>query len=688
MSKISIPIELPAISKHFSASYSKVRKPTGVEYMLLSIIGTVSMEHDTWGEVMDSLKIQKKVFDMVFKPALEQMASSDANAEDGMIYFEDTPTFESFIGEITFTKSGKQAFESGVIAEKIESFNRDAYFTPASASNCYVPRFSAVYSDRFDETRFSDIQPDDQMIENMIKVSKKAYGVPDDADIFDIVIEKQKEIECYRNDVILELDQNTGTFSISAKDLEENFLKNRYDSNDLISSIPDNVFKSKNKDIVFKSFRDTVPNWERYTTFLPFDINIKDSKLILLGSDLVNSDRYAHSVELGCDILSIESSVLGYEYCLVRLPASIDGFPGTTLCNLVIRRTINDDAIREILVSIARKKDITSINGLKEAIATLSISNDDNLILEFVEECLSKSKNIRSDIETLQNFRKEKWYKNLPEIIEKTLSESTMIKDPQNAVRILTETNTQIDGKLLANRFKREDIISNMDLSDKLLPLVRNKNKLISTLGIEDGLVNCILDNSCADYVQPPMSTASNMSKNLKRIKSGLGIVSPSEYNLDLDGLSKEKRKELSGLTSTFRKDFAALKEFVRSASRFSELAFYDTALGSISPSLTDLENLQPSEKQDDRLFGITLGVMLEHNLREIVTGSTLENMLIQAHEEGFITDGDYKVLDDFRNFRNSCAHDIDVPPLDKNKKRRLISLVKSIRPEPLEEKQ
>ena len=68
MASVRVKLKLPAIAKDFNASYSQVIKPSGVGYTLLTIIGTRSLREQTWGRVMEMMRIPEDLSESMFWP--------------------------------------------------------------------------------------------------------------------------------------------------------------------------------------------------------------------------------------------------------------------------------------------------------------------------------------------------------------------------------------------------------------------------------------------------------------------------------------------------------------------------------------------------------------------------------------------------------------------------------------------
>lgn len=61
MSTFGIKIDMPVFERPFSASCSRVEKLSGVQYLLLKIIGTRPFRSKSWRDVMEVLRIPEEV---------------------------------------------------------------------------------------------------------------------------------------------------------------------------------------------------------------------------------------------------------------------------------------------------------------------------------------------------------------------------------------------------------------------------------------------------------------------------------------------------------------------------------------------------------------------------------------------------------------------------------------------------
>ncbi len=682
MTNVMVKVKLPALSKRFTAKYSVVRKPTGVEYMLLTTIGMESLRTKTWEDVMNIYGIPEEVFEFVYRPALERMSRGSGSRDSKMIDLSADPDFDSLVSKAKFTTAGRQAFEKGVIADEIDDVTGTIVNVPAQESKKYLKdsKIKPCSMDGIDTEVFDDIVPDDMRAENAIIVDKTDYGVPKNADIFDVVLDKDFETFFYEKDIVLALNEVTGTFTVSPRDLDENFLKNRFNADDLIDLIPPAMFTSPTSDFKITDVRSEMPDWEKYSVHLPCDINVKGSKMVLVNNEFVSSEKYkCFDKDIGCDILSIISSSVGYEYCLVNKTVTVDGYGGISRCNLAIRRSIDKDTIASIVKAVVGDMDISTLSGFKQALSTISVLEDTEASTELVKRYLLASNNLRADLLALQEYRKTKWYSGLPETIEDVIIEKNI--DVKEAASILTETKTVTQGRKLVSHYFQEDESENLMTADLLYPNLRNPSELFKNLKVENKLVDDIIDGGCREYNSKLLAAAANLSRTLGPIREKLRIRSPSSIEMDLDSLTNDDRKDIVSKYQMARGSYDTISQYIRGADRFRELEYYINFMGEITNTLKGVDQGKILDKGDDRTFGINLGVLLESNLKEMVGPGTLADNIAHAYELKLISDKEYKILDEFREFRNRCAHDPLLPDIEPRIRKLWKDTIESIHP-------
>lgn len=675
MAVMRTSVKLPAIVKGFRASYSRVSKPTGVEYTLLTIIGTESLRYTTWGRAMEMMGIPEDLSESMFWPALEE------TERNGMITVMGIAGPESLINLTSFTALGEQAYEKGVIAQSPEEFAGRIANRPAELSGRYVRDSDVRFCgpEGFDESRFGDIVPDDDRIEDTIIGSKGLYGIGEGMEVFDVRIEGERAVQCYSRDITVRLNGVSGNMYVEAPGLDENFLKARFRSEDIIGSLKEGLFESSSKDASFVGWRQDLPEWGTMSFMMPSDVKFNGHRFVFVdGERCVSSVHPSAGDAIGCDVVTIDSRGVGAEYCLVERDISVEGMEGSVRRGLVVRRTIGPERISEIADALIGLCDLSTEDGFDRALALASVCSDTDRAEAIVGARLESSADLAYDIRALKDHRKDPWYRDFGDIVEDAIVVRGM--DPSEAAAILYSTKVNVDGYTLTDHYFGcgADPLGTVDA---LYDLVTRKDDLVRGMGAEDLVCDLILSCSPGRYTSKLLSTASNMAGTLGRLKERFGMRSLSDYSFDIEGLLDES-EDIVKDESTFSRDLAEVSKHVGDAKRLRELGAYSEFFSDACSVFRDMESKVDPKKCRPRTFGIIMGALLEKYLSAYVDGDGLGDKLINARDQGMINEDDYGQLDAFRRFRNQCAHEVDVGTLDKKDRARWTRIIENLNPD------
>lgn len=657
---LKIAVKLPAILFDFKASYSHVDRLSGIQYMILTIASTDSFKKLSWKEIMRKLNVPEIIYNTIYKPAIDDMI------EMKMINLTEKTSFEDLVGETVLTHLGVQAYEKKVLAQDVKDFSGTVANTPASSNIKYVKESSVSICSKegFVESRFLDIEPDEFKVENHIIKKKSEYGVYDrDVEVFDIRIEKQDNLVCYQADLPIELDEITGHFTISTDDVDENFLKARFTSADLLSKLPEHTCQSSYSDIRYEAWRDHIPEWESVTFILPCDVKFNRTKMVFVNGKNCKSDNH-QCLEIAdeSDFVTIETSVLGYEYALVKIPVPIDGFEGEHDCKLLVRHRINTSRIAEYVHSAARAVNPHDAESLVKALNICEIINDKNFMREIMRSCLLKTSDFNGILIELHQYRESKWFSELPNVVEDVIIEKGL--DAEQVAMILSRAEMHIAGTIVASKFRSHDPMVALENADVLAPVVRNEISFLRDMGLEQTMVDQILGGVHSLYSSRLLASMSNLSRNLHNLKDIFGIRSLSDYNFDVSTFDEEKKKHLRSFISTYEKDMDLIRPLIQGTDGYSELKAYESFFKEMN------QYLDPGNP-DWRTTGIEEGIRLAGYLESFGLKGNLDGMIAEAHRMKIINDADYRSLTEFRQFRNECAHRMNIGEVDKNKLKR-----------------
>ena len=154
-----------------------------------------------------------------------------------------------------------------------------------------------------------------------------------------------------------------------------------------------------------------------------------------------------------------------------------------------------------------------------------------------------------------------------------------------------------------------------------------------------------------------------------------------SDYSFDIEGHLDES-EDIVKDESTFSRDLAEVSKHIRDAKRLRELGAYGEFFSDACSVFRDMEGKVDSRKCRPRTFGIIMGALLEKYLSAYVDGDGLGEKLINARDQGMVSEDDYTQLDAFRRFRNQCAHEVEVGTLDKKDRTRWTRIIENLNPD------
>ncbi len=662
MSTFGIKIDLPVYERSFTAPYSRVERLSGVQYLLLKIIGTKSFRDMTWGDVMEILRIPEEVYVKIFQNALEDMD------RQGVIEIEDETDLESEIGSMDFTPTGRQAFDMGVIATQIEDFKGTVAFTPWKASakfaNSSSLKASAPAADL--SSKFANRPVDLIGMQAHIESEKSLYGVQDkDAQVFDIKFEENDQLGSKSVDLKLSLNEKTGEFEVRSNDLDDAFLKNNFSAETFIRSLPPEVFQFNNGLKVLK-WRDSDQEWGNRTFYVPFDVKLESSDLVVInkGSCSAEGDVSYHPLE-GCDLAIIKLSNLGYEYCFVTRPTEVTGHEGQENCHIAVRRSMDQVEINQLVNSLIEDVDVSNADGFAKALRLTEIIKNDSKSLDIAKEYLAKVP-VCVAMKDLEKHSKKTWFKQISTILEEVLCDKGL--DVQGVLRELQGTGIKLSGHKILQRLKTGSAEADILTADILSDVLRNPESAISEMELNEYLAESILVGRSPDFKSSLLASASNAAKLLQKLKSLFGVKTLSDYSFDLESYEPKDHGSIASDITTFSSDITKLKPVINKTSRFQEISGYQKLFDGVVDFF--------SQKKGDRSTGIELRVRLEKLLKNLDLKGDLDAMLKEAKDSNLISARDYELADSIRQYGNACAHESTLVTVDNKKIKSWTSLL------------
>jgi hypothetical protein len=688
-----IGLPFPIINSRVSAKYSATEKPSGLGYMLLKMIGLGVSENLTFQELIEEFGLPEDVF-YIFKDELNSLFSKK------MIIFKSDIHLDSEISLISFTKLGLEAFSKGVISQEPKDFTTELYFAPGKKDKIYKSNNNfKQYSKKVDEGLFQKIAVDSSDLEEFLKSDKNKsyYKIKKEEDIFDFKLESTIPA-IYEQSVKLLFDKMSAQFSLYEGDMDMNFIKSHYSFDFIMNFLNPCLFESSSSDIDIRKWGEIPMSWNNYDYLLPKDFIVRDSELCLFDSEycIVKGNSFSTPVCLKkLDSNAVIITSLGaFAYHFVNEKISIKGYEGSMKSNLVVHRLLSpeetDECLKEVLKSINLDETQGFIQGID--VCRRMIDSESEIQALVIKHLLGESiHGYHTAAVDLKKYENEKWHKKLPEFIEESLCERTdLLKNGKEIADLLFSLSSEkikSDWSSLLPLLFSSNSMSNSELADYCLDKGLDKRVIIRSSGILESLVQSILENEKIEGKSKFFSTVSNIRYNLAKLQNLTGISSFSEYSFDIDSIDDEIEKQIVESVSTLSSSFDAFSSELKSLNLLKEV---ESSLDDIRRYLNifksinvTLKNRNKKMNQKDllkepnpRLFGISLGIRLENILKTMVPIASLNEMLEDVRQRQFISESDFKSLDEFRDFRNKCAHEAEIQSPNQEKKSEWLSLV------------
>lgn len=696
--KLETSFQFPFFKLNELVSYSEVKKPSGVQYMILVLINESKNRNALISTTLNNFGVPKNLFE-IFSGAIKDLINNEIIEIDSSDYNQYIENLR--IGDFRFTKKGKKVFDeesipTGVIKEaKIPFYyniamnelslnlNNDMEPKPLMDS-ALTPDFFDNFICKKDEEHFINVNKGvripiyengkvvknelikrEEVITNVERLTKENWTAKYDCDI---LIEK--------DDLIFKFDDKP----------IENFFKENY-SADIVNKF----IRYKTK---FKFFQPT-ENIIKLSDFNSDDIvNIlvpKDINDVLKqkGQLIITKGRY-HSSNIyeidniqgltnfnnACEFVIVDQADNKYGYVSGIFCFKNEDF-GDIYIPLLVKIKVSNEKLKEILSPFVCKLSSYSEDNFRALVKVSVISKDYDKAFEIMKGYLGNS--YESNIVIL-NEMKQFAILNV-NIFEKY---KRLLKDNYFAyLETINEDNVDTVLKI-SNGISKFLNISNKEILDKIFSSLGNikSEKSVYEILVKNGFDKA----SVALYVNPvpealktrnaeekSLSDLINYDSRINTIKKNTGINDSKEYSFNEEDIDK----------STFKSDYITaynLKKnisFFESKNKelFSEYNKFMTIFGKINDDFNMLEaalknpnNIKPEiiEKKivsgDYQFVFVNLSAKLESILKssKYQLDGKLSDMLSNARRNGLIDRTIVSDLHDFRENRNAYIHPED----------------------------
>ncbi len=651
---ITVPIKVPVISLEVSGEFSRYKKPSGLENLILTAIGTPSLRKETWGSFFNRLEIPSTM-EPLFESVFDELYDNDV-IDSYRFDLEDR------INETEFTETGRDLFEQGRVKQEPTTFSENIYYLPYSnyfdEAYTFSPKTSSMNG--FDKERYSEIVYDPERLSEFIDANKKKLG----ADSGDIILQidvDNPEILCADMNVKLSFDEASGDFLFES-DIDPNFIKGYYTIEDLI---PQNSEIHRTPDFIkVKSIGSVPDNWESFRYVLPGFFGFKGT-LKVFDSDYVDISGAYPVKDMGCQFADIISSTSGRSYIFVKKKASILGIEGEVEYTALISRPLTETEIRVIIDKVIESKKKEGLQQFIDIMPVLEMCKDNSHVAGVIRDYLSSCKDPNECVMQLKKI-KSNWSPMFGDIVEGALCDRSM--DIDEIVIILRSNNLKVSGERIAESYSSDTDDKNMKLADKLFPVVSNKGIITAQLGIRDALVRCVLDGKTVDSKSIEMMSLKTLADSFTALKKAFKVKDVNDY--DLTNVDESSISDINKVYDAANKALKTCEMLMIGSSDYQVVTDYMDMF----QNLVEIYGTEPPlERLTGYYFGFALRRKIEKMLRSVFgKAHDLSNMIDMASEKKYITKEDRDELHRMRDYGNKCVHPtgIDIALNNKDKQK------------------
>ena len=662
MSKHASSIKVPVLLLSVSGEYSRFKKPTGLENLILTAIGTDTLSNDTWREFISRLSIPTTM-EPLFAEVMKDLY-------DNGVISDDRFDLDNDISCTGFTQTGLDLFEKGRIKQKPKTFRTSIYYHPSAnpSDDRYLFTLQTSASDDFNAERFESISYDEDELRKFLVKNKKEIGADREDEILTMNVDFDPSLQCIKRDVSLSFDEVSGDFAFDSY-LDSNFIKRYYSVSELLSTKID-MFKFR--DMGLTSMK--IPaDWTSYRYHLPCDFEFR-GKLRVYDPSCC-SIPYAYPCnKLGFSFVEIIGSEVGRGYVSVKKDIRALGVDGAENHDVLISRTLTKDEIRSIMDKVSSDLDISDTN---ELIKFLELS--ENLLSRdsrnaLLRRHLDAAKDPSQSVLSLKKTKKP-WVSELADVIESAVFDSK--KDLKESVETIKRSEMKVRCESLAKKFDKGDAESNLAVADALFTISSAPRIVSAVLGIDSILGDYIIKGRQEKFVSKELLAANTATVSLGKLRECFNIESPKKY--DLTVFDDSKLAVMKDSYSTFVKSMDIVRPLIDD-SKDSELSEYVE----LFQNLNEIYGKDvPLESLNGYLFGIGARRKLEGTLRKVL-GRTenLASLIRIALESHIVTEEEYQILLKIKEYGNDCAHpknESAVPPINAGEKKSWIHMINDV---------
>lgn len=409
--KLETSMQFPFFKMYELVTYSEVKKPSGVAYILLVLISESKNKHDKLANLLENFGIPKSLH-YIFADSIQYLIEQDI-LENSNFYKSEFASYS--IGSFTFTSKGKKIFAEESISTGVNkeikipvfynialnelSLKIDSDLDPKPLMDCAI---KPEFMDKFDCKK---------NVENYLNLQKgKGIGIKKEEIITQVEeLNKENWVVKYDCDMNIRGDE----IEIKFDDLAlQKFFNTHYTSEMINSAISyKNKFKFKSS---FKNdLRIRLYDSNRIVGVnIPkdvYDILKQKSQLLVSKGNYKTSNGYMvisedsiNSYDSNIEFIQIDAHDMVYGFIPANFKFNNELF-GEIIIPLVLKIKINDDELKNLLKPYISTLKTYSEDNFKELVKITNITDDFDLAEEVLTGYLNDD--VESNIVILNEIK-------------------------------------------------------------------------------------------------------------------------------------------------------------------------------------------------------------------------------------------------------------------------------------------
>lgn len=408
--EFQIPFSFPLFEVKTAIEYANTEKPSGISYLILTLINEFSGKEMTMSELMSIIGVPDDLFSIFMKELLELIDNGviQTNGIDS-----DDMSLEEFpnlhIGDFSMTAIGKEIFQSEILPSKERlNIRQTMYYDPINQS--VTVHSPATYLT--DSPNISVAMDDHRRLEDWIHENKFMLGIKKDQRILSIaVLDKlQKGIS---RPAKIELDIETSRCDISFPQQEVTQFFEKYIRHEQLETVILNG-RSEYSEID----RDVAKTANRVLQTNVIDETIKKSYRLFFSSKLTTKTAKTVIPIKFKDFLfvAVDRQALGYQRA--SLPGAYSDKKWKLLLPCILETAVNFSELEPIAVE--HVKTLPLADSVDDVINVVDVFQTSNVVQKLILDRIAPDKEGVRMLELLSN--KGRQIAILSETIRKTTS--------------------------------------------------------------------------------------------------------------------------------------------------------------------------------------------------------------------------------------------------------------------------